>query len=438
MKSFKETKILILIAAIFAAFYFLPVDSLSFRDSILEGFSLLKWYAQEHVILCLIPAFFIAGAISVFVSQDSVIRYFGYGAKKWISYSIASVSGTVLAVCSCTILPLFAGIYKRGAGLGPAVAFLYSGPAINVLAIILTARILGVELGVARTIGAVVFSVVIGLIMSLVYRKEEKERAIAHTENTADKTEAVTEERHLWKDLVYFASMIGILVFANWGKPSEQSGFFYYVYSYKWLITGMFALLLGLSLTSFLKVRLPFILAGAAGILATIYFFGDNHQLVFLLSVAVISVILFISKGEAADWLESTWSYAKLIMPLLALGVFVSGFLLGSPDNPKGLIPNEWISSLVGGNSLFSNLFASVFGAFMYFATLTEVPILQGLMISGMGKGPALALLLAGPALSLPSMLVIKSVIGTEKTVVYVGLVIIMSTISGYIFGLMF
>ncbi|MBK9225690.1 MAG: permease [Ignavibacteria bacterium] len=438
MKSFKETKILILIAAIFAAFYFLPVDSLSFRDSILEGFSLLKWYAQEHVILCLIPAFFIAGAISVFVSQDSVIRYFGYGAKKWISYSIASVSGTVLAVCSCTILPLFAGIYKRGAGLGPAVAFLYSGPAINVLAIILTARILGVELGVARTIGAVVFSVVIGLIMSLVYRKEEKERAIAHTENTADKTEAVTEERHLWKDLVYFASMIGILVFANWGKPSEQSGFFYIVYSYKWLITGMFALLLGLSLTSFLKVRLPFILAGAAGILATVYFFGDNHQLVFLLSVAVISVILFISKGEAGDWLESTWSYAKLIMPLLALGVFVSGFLLGSPDNPKGLIPNEWISALVGGNSLFSNFFASVVGAFMYFATLTEVPILQGLMISGMGKGPALALLLAGPALSLPSMLVIKSVIGTEKTVVYVGLVIIMSTISGYFFGLMF
>ncbi len=438
MKSFKETKILILIAAIFAAFYFLPVDSLSFRDSILEGFSLLKWYAQEHVILCLIPAFFIAGAISVFVSQDSVIRYFGYGAKKWISYSIASVSGTVLAVCSCTILPLFAGIYKRGAGLGPAVAFLYSGPAINVLAIILTARILGVELGVARTIGAVVFSVVIGLIMSLVYRKEEKERAIAHTENTADKTEAVTEERHLWKDLVYFASMIGILVFANWGKPLEQSGFFYIVYSYKWLITGMFAVMLGLSLTGFLKVRLPYVLAGAVGILATVYFFGDNHQLVFLLSVAVISVILFISKGEAGDWLESTWSYAKLIMPLLALGVFVSGFLLGSPDNPKGLIPNEWISSLVGGNSLFSNFFASVVGAFMYFATLTEVPILQGLMISGMGKGPALALLLAGPALSLPSMLVIKSVIGTEKTVVYVGLVIVMSTISGYFFGLMF
>lgn len=438
MKSFKETKILILIAAIFAAFYFLPVDSLSFRDSILEGLSLLKWYAQEHVILCLIPAFYIAGAISVFVSQDSVIRYFGYGAKKWISYSIASVSGTVLAVCSCTILPLFAGIYKRGAGLGPAVAFLYSGPAINVLAIILTARILGVELGVARTIGAVVFSVVIGLIMSLIYRKEEKERAIAHTENPTDKTEAVTEERHLWKDLVYFASMIGILVFANWGKPLEQSGFFYIVYSYKWLITGMFAVLLGLSLTSFLKVRLPYILAGAVGILATVYFFGDNHQLVFLLSVAVISVILFISKGEAGDWLESTWSYAKLIMPLLALGVFVSGFLLGSPDNPKGLIPNEWISALVGGNSLFSNFFASVVGALMYFATLTEVPILQGLLNSGMGKGPALALLLAGPALSLPSMLVIKSVIGTEKTALYVGLVIVMSTISGYFFGLMF
>lgn len=437
MKSFKETKILILIAAIFAAFYFLPVDSLSFRDSILEGFSLLKWYAREHVILCLIPAFFIAGAISVFVSQDSVIKYFGYGAKKWISYSIASVSGTVLAVCSCTILPLFAGIYKRGAGLGPAVAFLYSGPAINVLAIILTARILGVELGVARTIGAVVFSVIIGLIMSLIYRKEEKERAIANTENTTNSTIVESVGRHLWKDLIYFVSMIGILVFANWGNPSEQSGFFYIVYSYKWLITGMFAVLLGLSLTSFLKVRLPFILAGGAGILATAYFFGDNHQLVFLLSVAVISVILFISKGEAGDWLESTWSYAKLILPLLALGVFVSGFLLGSPEHPNGLIPNEWISALVGGNSLFSNFFASVVGAFMYFATLTEVPILQGLMISGMGKGPALALLLAGPALSLPSILVIKSVIGTEKTIFFVSLVIVMSTVSGYIFGLM-
>jgi uncharacterized membrane protein YraQ (UPF0718 family) len=438
MERFKETKVLILIASVFAAFYFLPVDSLKFRDSILEGLSLLKWYAREHVILCLIPAFFIAGAISVFVSQDSVIRYFGHTAKKCFSYSIASVSGTVLAVCSCTILPLFAGIYKRGAGIGPAIAFLYSGPAINVLAIILTARVLGIELGIARTIGAVSFSIIIGLIMSFIYRKEERERALTEAEKSNAMTISETKERHLWKDLVYFASMTGILVFANWGKPLEEAGFFYTVYEYKWLITGFFALILGLSLTNFLKVKLAYILAGAGVIALTALLFNQNNQLIFLVSVAVISTILFISGGEAGDWLESAWSYAKQIMPLLAIGVFVSGFLLGSPDNPSGLIPNEWITGLVGGNSLLSNLFASVVGAFMYFATLTEVPILQGLLSSGMGKGPALALLLAGPALSLPSMLVIKSVIGTEKMIVYVTLVIIMSTISGFIFGSLF
>lgn len=433
MDKFKEVKILTIISAVFAAFYFLPVDSPRVIESIREGLSLTVWYAREHVILCLIPAFLIAGAISVFISQDSVIKYFGAKANKWISYSIASVSGTVLAVCSCTILPLFAGIYKRGAGLGPAIAFLYSGPAINVLAIILTARILGIEMGIARIIGAVSFSVIIGLAMQFIFGKEEMENQ--QPELSSGEEESPGTSRALWKDTLYFASMIGVLVFANWGASADSDGFFYIIYQYKWFITGAFAVLLGITLVKFFDIKAIYIAAAAViiGILALLI--PQYTQLIFLIAIIVLSIILALSKGESSDWLESAWGYTKQIMPLLIMGVFISGFLLGSPENPNGLIPNEWIIMLVGGNSVTANLFASVVGAFMYFATLTEVPILQGLIGSGMGKGPALALLLAGPALSLPSMLVIKSVIGFKKTAVYIILVVFMSTISGLIYG---
>jgi hypothetical protein len=436
MKKFTETGILLIIVSIFAAVYFLPVDSIAFRDSVSQGLALLKWYAREHVILCLIPAFFIAGAISVFVSQDSFIRYFGSTSRRWLSYSIAAISGTVLAVCSCTVLPLFAGIYKKGASIGPATTFLYSGPAINILAIIMTARVLGLELGIARTIGAVGFSILIGLIMSLIYRKEEQNLpALKKPAENADSGKRPAS--HLDESL-YFISMIGILVFANWGQPSGDYGFFNIVSLNKWLITALFSLLLAIMLVKYIGVRISFVIAGIAAVMILNFALPEERQLILLAAIFVLSTALFASGSMAKEWLESSWGYVKQIMPLLAIGVFVSGMLLGTPENPNGLIPNQWIEDIVGGNSLGANVFASVVGALMYFATLTEVPIIQGLLSSGMGKGPALSLLLAGPALSLPSMLVLKSIIGMRKTLVYITLVILMSSAAGVIFGSLF
>lgn len=443
----KELKILAWISAAFAFAFFLPIESARFNTAIAATLDLVKWYAREHVILCLLPAFFIAGVISVFVSQASVIKYFGAQAKKWVAYTVAAVSGTVLAVCSCTILPLFSSIHKRGAGLGPAIAFLYSGPAINILAIILTARILGFEMGVARTVGAVLFSVVIGLIMSTIYRKEE---AVKKEEQM--NIVAPPEKRPIWQTSLHFFTLVLILVFANWGRPAEgdTSSTWFYIFSYKWYITGFFSLVLCYSLIRILKIRWQWILGAVAITAISVLLangFIDNAKirplvpmLVGIISLAVIT-IMDKRNEENKEWTMATWSFAKQIMPLLAVGVVTAGFLLGSTHDGKtiaGVIPNEWISSLVGGNSVFSNLFASVVGAFMYFATLTEVPILQGLMAAGMGKGPALALLLAGPSLSLPNMLVIRNIIGTQKTVVYVSLVVVMATITGLIYGSIF
>ncbi len=382
---------IILIVGIFLGCYFLPIESGRFNNAIFEALALVKWYAREHVLLCLVPAFFIAGAITVFVSKASVMKYFGARANKVLSYGVASVSGTILAVCSCTVLPLFMGIYQRGAGLGPAIAFLYSGPAINVLAIILTARILGWELGLARAIGAILFSVVIGLLMHLIFLKEERERHATDDFNIGE----VQETRPLGKTVFYFFSMVAILVFANWGKPSDGDNSLWmwtFIYNYKWWITGFFL------------VNLAFML------------------------------VKWFKKAELKEWTQSTWVFALQIFPLLLGGVLASGFLLGRVDH-EGIIPSRFVTALVGGNSLFANFFSSIVAAFMYFATLTEVPILQGLMNSGMGKGPALALLLAGPALSLPSMIVLRSIMGTKKTVVYVSLVVLLSTFVGMIFG---
>jgi len=425
-----EYKKLLWLLGFFLFALLMPLGNARFDNAVWEALKLVRWYAREHVILCLVPAFFIAGAISVFVSQASVVKYFGASAKKWLSYSVASVSGTVLAVCSCTVLPLFSSIHKRGAGLGPAIAFLYSGPAINVLAIILTARILGIELGIARVIGAVSFSVIIGLIMHFIYRKEEKVKSDAQL---VMPEQAATHP--LWQNALYFFAMVAILVFANWGKPADDAGFWNTIYSYKWWITGLFGLLLGVSLAVILKVKKLYVIITGITVIALSIIFPENPLIPFIASIIGLSIIISISGGEPEEWMSSSWGFAKQILPLLAAGILIAGFLLGSPDGSEGIIPNKWVRSLVGGNSLFSNLFASVFGAFMYFATLTEVPILQGLLNSGMGKGPALALLLAGPALSLPSMLVIRSIIGTQKTVVYVSLVVIMSTIAGMIFG---
>jgi uncharacterized membrane protein YraQ (UPF0718 family) len=385
----KERYKFLIVLVVFLICFFLPIENARFTNAVNESLALTKWYAREHVLLCLVPAFFIAGAIVVFVSQASVMKYFGAKANKFLSYSVASVSGSILAVCSCTILPLFMGIYRRGAGLGPAIAFLYSGPAINVLAIILTARILGWELGLARAIGAVVFSVVIGLLMHLIFLKEERERQAGEDFDFSDTKEA----RSLWKIIPYFFSMVAILVFANWGKPPEEThSLWWLIYHYKWWLTGLFALSLSVMLMKWFK------------------------------------------KDELKEWTQQSWILALQILPLLLGGVLAAGFLLGRVGY-EGIIPSQYITALVGGNSLFANFFSSFVGAFMYFATLTEVPILQGLIGSGMGKGPALALLLAGPALSLPNMLVIRRAMGTQKTIVFICLVVLMATISGIIFG---
>lgn len=424
----KEIQIFAWILGFFLFAYFMPIGNATFDNAILQAFELAKWYAQEHVILCLIPAFFIAGVIAVFVSQGAVIKYFGANAKKWKAYTIASISGSILAVCSCTILPLFSSIHKRGAGLGPAITFLYSGPAINILAIILTARILGFELGIARIIGAVVFSVVIGIIMSLIYRKEEKERAERRD------FPVIKEDRPLWQTSYHFFVLVFILVFVNWGKPDTNEGLMFWLWNYKWQITAFFGFLFMISLIKILKMKLLYVLLVAASVLVTAFLFSSQPIISFVVALLGLSLLTFVTPGESRDWGRETWGFTKQIMPLLAAGVLVAGLLLGTADG-EGLIPGTWIASLVGGNSIQANFFASIFGAFMYFATLTEIPIIQGLLNNGMGQGPALALLLAGPALSLPNMLVIRSVIGTQKTVVYVILVSIMATCSGLLFG---
>ncbi|NLG17348.1 MAG: hypothetical protein GX556_08485 [Fibrobacter sp.] len=434
----KESKPLLIIAAVFLGMFFLPVGIPRFDNAVFESLQLVKWYAREHVLLCLIPAFFIAGAIGVFVSQTSVMKYLGAKANKILAYGVASVSGTVLAVCSCTVLPLFAGIYRMGAGIGPASAFLYAGPAINVLAIVLTGRILGIEMGLARAIGAIVFSIVIGLSMHLIYRKEEATKAA--TQMAMPEPEA---GRPLWKTSAYFLVMIAILVFANWGKPMQDSGVWHAIFSLKWLITSIFSGIFGVILIAWFKMAWWKVLAvalPAAGI-ALLAPPSIPHEFLPVTAFAAgsigLSVITSTDKGEIGDWFSSTWTFAKQILPLLLFGVLVAGFLLGRVGH-EGIIPSEWVSSAVGGNSFRANFFASVAGAFMYFATLTEVPILQGLIGSGMGKGPALALLLAGPALSLPSMLVLNGIMGLKKTVTFVVLVVVMATISGMIYGYFF
>ena len=443
MDTKKELKILFWMIVVFVAVFFMPLGSERFMTAVDATFDLAKWYAQEHVVLCLLPAFFIAGVIAVFVSQGSVLKYFGANAKKWLSYTAAAVSGSILAVCSCTILPLFTSIYKRGAGLGPAIAFLYSGPAISILSIILTARILGVEMGVARTVGAIGFSVVIGLAMAFIFRKEEKAK-----QEEQMIIVPLLERRPMWQTSFHFFTLVLILVFVNWGAPfALDKGLWTFIFTYKWYITGVLALMLCWSLVRILKLRPLWVCAGVVITIVSV-FLADaliaKAKLVPLVPMVVgmasLSIILLFDKRneENREWALSSWGFAKQILPLLAVGVVTAGFLLGSTHDNTSIarvIFNEWIEWAVGGNSLLSNFFASFTGVFMYFAALTEVPIIQGLLASGMGKGPALALLLAGPSLSLPNMLVIQGVMGTKKTIVYVALVIIMATISGFVFG---
>ena len=426
----REWKPLAWIAGIFLVFYFLPVGSPRFDGAVSEAFALTKWYAQEHVLLCLIPAFFIAGAISVFVNQGSVLRYLGPKAPKVLSYGVASVSGTILAVCSCTVLPLFGGIYMNGAGIGPASAFLYSGPAINVLAIILTARILGMEIGIARAVGAVVFALLIGIFMHLIFRRSEEERAAGFAA-LPDEGEG---SRPLWQSAIFFAAMVGVLVFANWGAPATEDGTWALLFALKWKITGAFGVLMAIALVRWIGMSAMEVAAIVVVTAVLALAFPNEPLVAFSAATVGLSLSASTSPGEAGDWFYASWGFAKQIFPLLFVGILAAGLLLGRPGH-EGLIPAAWVAGAVGGNSLGANLFASVAGVFMYFATLTEVPILQGLMGSGMGKGPALTLLLAGPALSLPSILVIRSMMGTKKTLVFLGLVVVMATTAGMLYG---
>jgi len=439
-----EWKKLLFVTGLFLACFYLPVGAPRFDSAVMESLQLVKWYAREHVLLCLVPAFFIAGAIGVFVRQASVMKYLGAGANKILAYGVASVSGSVLAVCSCTVLPLFAGIYKMGAGLGPATAFLYAGPAINVLAIILTARILGLEIGIARAVGAVGLSIVIGLSMHLIYRKEEAARAVRQMAMPEPEV-----KRPLWNNALYFGSMVGILVFANWARSGDIRAIFLCcpggltTYKVEGTLVNKSEETVTILDTAGKRQEIP------ANLMQDMEKVQKNnlYELVYRLRWALVLALLaafglmarsWFSREELWEWVEATWGFAQQILPLLLIGVLVSGFLLGRPDpGHEGVIPSAWVNAAVGGNSLWANLFAAVAGAFMYFATLTEVSIVQGLMGAGMGKGPALALLLAGPALSLPSMLVIRSILGTQKTVVYMSLVVIMATVSGMVFGAM-
>lgn len=432
MNQKNEFKLAFYLGAVFLIFYFLPVGTQRFDTAIVEAFELTKWYAREHVVLCLLPAFWIAGAIAAFVSQGSVMRYLGPKAPKPLAYAVGSVSGTILAVCSCTVLPLFAGIYRMGAGLGPATAFLYSGPAINALAIIMTSKVLGVQIGTARAVSAIVFSIIIGLLMAFLFRVEEKEKAAKAPHIPID-----PDARPLWKTTIFFATLLGILVFSNWGSGSENEGFFAFLYQIKWWIVSALTLLFGGLLWRWFKLSGIRLLMVASAIIAVGYFTKGNHTWMVLTGILGLVWLTAGREDEAGEWFEQSWSYTKQIMPLLLGGVLIAGLLLGRPGN-EGLVPSTWISQAVGGNSILANLFASVAGSFMYFATLTEIPILQGLLGNGMGSGPALALLLAGPALSLPNMLVINSVIGPKKTTAYVSLVIVMATATGWIYGLFF
>ncbi len=385
----KSNKKLILIGVVFLIAFFVPFSLVRVSNAVQESLLMLNDYAREHVLLCILPALFIAGAIVVFLNQQAIIKYLGPKAKKWIAYTVASVSGAILAVCSCTILPLFKGIYKRGAGLGPAVAFLYSGPAINILAIILSYKVFGWQLGVARLTFSLIFAVIIGFVMERLFAKEEAERAEEdHFFSTT------TEDSFPIKRVVLLiGSLIGLLVFLNWAPSNGANRGWDFIYSYKYWLSGIFAI------------------------------------------IALYTIIRWFRGEPFKEWLGATRDLALQIFPLLLGGVLIAGLLLGRPGF-EGLIPSQWVSKLVGGDSLLATFFASIAGAFMYFATLTEIPIVEGLMGAGMGNGPALALLLAGPSLSLPAMLVIGKELGWEKTVVYVALVVGFSTLAGIIFSM--
>jgi len=428
-----ERKKLAALVGIFVVAYFIPLENPKVKEAIIEAFRLLQWYAREHTLACVVPALFIAGAITTFLSQASVMRYLGPRANNLLAYSIASISGCILAVCSCSVLPMFAGIYRLGAGLGPASAFLYSGPAINILAIFLTARVLGFDIGLARALGAVLFAFIVGLAMAGFFRKKEEARADTPLIFRGGEEKG----RPLWKTTLYFACMVLFLVFSDWYNPSiatvkfkdgtqmkvhvryeTQDTLTLQLYNEAGKVEG--------EVKTYNKSEIASI-EPVPSLTLSIYKIRWYLAGVMFLAVMVM-VLSWFSRDEVKQWMHATWDFTKLLVPLLYGGVFVVGFF-------SVFIPEQVVASLVGDNSIFSNFFASIVGTFFYFATLTEIPITQILMKFGMAKGPVIALLLAGPAVSLPNMLVIRSIMGTKKALAFILLVIIMATIAGLIFG---
>ena len=429
----KDLKKLYWLVGIFIVMYFLPLGNPKIANAIFEAFKLLQWYVINHTLACVVPAMFIAGAISTFLSQASVMKYLGPDANRPMAYTVASVSGVVLAVCSCSVLPMFAGIYTMGAGLGPASAFLYSGPAINIMAIFLSARVLGFDIGLARAIGAIGFAFVIGLSMTFLFRKSE------HIRNKAAMAMPPVPQptRSLWKTGLYFLCMILFLVFSDWYNTNEVT--------LTLKNNTVMKASVQYSTQDFIEVK-PYAPDGKIAVdalrlnrsdIATIrsednFVMRVNAVKWYLAGLMLLAILIMLRKwftrSEIKEWMTATWDFGMMIVPLLFGGVFVTGFI-------GGILPEKAVAAFVGGNGFLSNLVASIIGSLWYFATLTEIPITQMLMRLGMGKGPALALLLAGPALSVPSILVINKVIGWRKTLVFCALIVVFSTIAGYIFG---
>lgn len=429
-----ELKVFAWMAVVFLLAYFLPLSNPKITAAVQEAFKLLQWYARNHTLACVVPALFIAGAVITFLSRASVMRYLGPKSSKPLAYSVASVSGGILAVCSCSVLPVFAGIYRLGAGLGPASAFLYSGPAINILAIFLTARVLGFSIGLWRALGAIAFAFLIGLLMALIFRREEQ----ARVEADALLTEPEAPPRPLWKTSLFFVCLVAFLVFSDWYDPGDvvvrpaSGGQFAAVSLQETRDEVLFQLKEDWAgHRSGDKVTLA--KRGLVGVdEAQTWVIVVHHSKWWLAGAMGLAVLLMVwrwmDREEVGEWMSNTWDFAKLLVPLLFGGVFVVGFI-------SALIPDAYVASLVGDNSLKSNLVASVIGAFWYFATLTEIPICEALGKLGMAPGPMLALLLAGPAVSLPSMLVLRSVMGTRKMLVFCGLTIVMATVMGVVYG---
>ena len=430
--------------AIFLIAYFLNLSSPTIQEAILEAFRMLQWYARNHTLACVVPAMFIAGGIATFLSKEAVLRHLGPKANKLGAYTVASVSGTVLAVCSCSVLPMFAGIYRVGAGLGPASAFLYSGPAINVMAIFLTARVLGFDIGLARVIGAVGFAYLIGLLMAVIFRREEQVREAAMMQLP----DPPAPRRTLLQTSLYFASMILFLVFSDWADPSETVLHFkdgsQRVVSVLEETTDKYRIQYSEQAGDRKVTKKEWIEKGTLAddradrgreqrLREGYEWAGTIYSLRWYFAGACFLALLamlwrWFGREEIGEWMGQTWGFAKTIIPLLFGGVFITGFV-------SELLPEKAVAAWVGGNGIVANFMASLIGAMWYFATLTEIPIIEALRGLGMGMGPQLALLLAGPALSVPSIAVIYQVIGLKKTAVFVTLVVVFSTIAGMIFG---